>query len=559
MAIYKYTLIKYAKAKSTWIIAFMAFLIGGLLGGIVPWVTGFTHNDTYEKSQLIPYMTLSVVIVSSVTSFLSIFASIFSGYKAASMYKDEVESGVFLIMLSKPSPRSKIVLFKWLALQSVNFLFSMFAIASFVVFTLIFDKGNSLPGVTDTLSNHLGVIFLMSTAVLFVATLIFSSLALLISTRASMSATIGVITALGVIIPITSLIGVFTKKAEFKKIGNENLDGALTIFNMHKDEINDMLNDPIVQKIGGASVTIEAQKIYERFESFIHAYTDSTTGFSTLGVRTGEKNSYNVAWFSDINFQIGQLASIAGETVLPSSVVGNIRPDEKSAFSSTHLVEKEGSVSRSKVTSEAAAKNLLEVVYNNYIPYINFQEVIDPLYLLMQTPQVKDYLRAKTYQEAGIPENLFNGFHQATDFIKQFHADPKSYFKRILNNSEFERYILAHGLEYDLVDKNFKAKFLDTGIIDKNKYNEIVDKTMNVWKANPKNANKPQDEVDQVKEDIVVDLNKAIVAAYNDPNLIVQVKSESYGNRYMILGIYLALAFILVPTSYLIIRRQDYR
>lgn len=77
------------------------------LVGSLPY--SFLNAQTASETE---YLITVVATISGSTAFLAVFASIFAGFKSASMYKDEVEDGSFLIMLSKPQSREKIILFK---------------------------------------------------------------------------------------------------------------------------------------------------------------------------------------------------------------------------------------------------------------------------------------------------------------------------------------------------------------------------------------------------------------------------------------------------------------
>jgi len=58
------------------------------------------------------YIKQVYIIISTMTSFISVFVSIFAGFKSATLFKDEIEDGTFLVMISKPISRSRIIFSK---------------------------------------------------------------------------------------------------------------------------------------------------------------------------------------------------------------------------------------------------------------------------------------------------------------------------------------------------------------------------------------------------------------------------------------------------------------
>ncbi len=300
MAIYKYTLIKYMKAKSTWIIALISgVVIGFLLGGLVP----FTTIDVNSSSAATDYTITIISTIAGVTSFLSIFASVFAGFKASSMYKDEVEDGTFLVILSKPMRRSSIIFFKWLSLQTVIFGWAIFTVICFISGIAAFDKGYKIEGLKElgvsTVTSQLPIVGAYVLIILFVTGLIFSSIGLLLSTKLSVGSTIGISIALGIIIPITSLIGVFLKKDSFKVLTNRELALQERSFQA-LDGLNNPLA-PVAKQIHDFQNSASLENIYK------------------LGVSTGSTNMYNWAWIIDLNYQISQLSTFASGQVIPEA------------------------------------------------------------------------------------------------------------------------------------------------------------------------------------------------------------------------------------------------
>lgn len=79
--------------------------IGFVVGGYLP----FAFVDPKKISAPINYVKAIVAAIAGVSVFFGIFSAIFAGFKSASMYKDEVENGTFLVLLSKPLRRGQII------------------------------------------------------------------------------------------------------------------------------------------------------------------------------------------------------------------------------------------------------------------------------------------------------------------------------------------------------------------------------------------------------------------------------------------------------------------
>lgn len=304
MPIFKYTLIKYLKAKSTWIIAAISgLLIGFLLGGLVP----FSTIDPTSSNAAVKYTTTVVSTIAGVTAFLSIFASVFAGFKAASMYKDEVEDGTFLVILSKPMKRSSIIFFKWLALQTVIFGWALFTVICFVSGIAAFDKGYKIEGLkqlgVDTVTSQIPLVGGFILLILFVTGLIFSSIGLLLSTKLSVGSTIGISIALGIIIPITSLVGVFLKAEAFKPLKNSEF--------LQQQKKFEVMSNPTSPIAAQASEVVQKIQELENSEQVKRIYK--------LGVATGDTDKYSWAWVIDLQYQITQLSAFASEKVIPAA------------------------------------------------------------------------------------------------------------------------------------------------------------------------------------------------------------------------------------------------
>ena len=319
IGIYKYTMVKYLKSASTWIILGASIFIAGFLGGCLPYIT--FNTDRFDATEL--YGATIVVVTGGITSFLAVFSSTFAGFKSATMYKDEVEDGTFLVILSKPLTRSRIIFGKWLALQTVLIFYALFTIIAFAGMTYLFDVGDKLSGLEyigiETMKSKIIIVSTYIFIILLLIGLIFSSIALLLSTKLSVGATIGASIAIGVIIPITSLVGTFTRNNQYKVVSNQK--GATLITTAQ----NFLDNLPHVQALDDPELKAARDELNDLIEDKNSIYN--------LALETEEKNIFNYLWFFDINFQIQLLSSFAYEQVIPSELQDIVKPKSRNGFS----------------------------------------------------------------------------------------------------------------------------------------------------------------------------------------------------------------------------------
>ena len=342
MAIYKYTFKKYLKSYSTWIIIGLTMLLIILLGGYLPFKT-FAPKNAKE------YAKLSLILIPTITIFLSIFSSVFSGFKSANMFKDEVEDGTFLIMISKPIPRIKILISKWFALQTLLILYSIITSATLAITILVFDNGNLIfdfhffSGL-KTLKESAWIIFVFVSFILYVMSLIFSSIAILISTKFSVSTTVGFSIAMGIIIFVTPLIRRFSEKQEQIAITN---DSPFTSINkslsriLNDDAINKIIDnldidnfdidnfnikklniEKFIEKRGDHSLTLREniQKIIDEHKGSNQNAIYSPQSIYNISFSTLEKNTFKNIWFLDTYFQINMLSSFVYDEIVPKWV-----------------------------------------------------------------------------------------------------------------------------------------------------------------------------------------------------------------------------------------------
>lgn len=303
---YKQTLIKYIKSPSTWVILVIAMFISGFLSAGLPWL----NFDESKPGSTNSYIIRVVSTIATASSYMAIFASIFAGFKSAGMFRDEMDQGTFLTLVSKPVRRSSILIGKWLALQTTLIGFAFLTTISFGVVTAILDKGHYLNDLgtygAKTLRSQLPMVMIYLFMIIYLMCLIFSSIALLISTKLSYGGTIGASIALGVIIPITSLTWTFTHKESHYSLTNNRALKNVMNFEENYRELN-----------GNSQYYLsESAKQLQR-EYFSKLAKDNS--IFGLGISSGMEDGFESSWVGDFQYQIARIGAFASEEAIPNS------------------------------------------------------------------------------------------------------------------------------------------------------------------------------------------------------------------------------------------------
>ncbi|WP_263752631.1 ABC transporter permease [Mycoplasma enhydrae] len=318
-------MIKYLKSISTWVTTAVGILIIGLLAALIPNLAIKVNSPNAE----IKYLNAVSFIPSVILSYLTGFVTIYSGIKASSMCKDEIENGSFLSILAKPISRTKIIVSKWFALLTIIILHLFLLILSYIIFIYATDVGKNFKPqleiinkktLTDNVWRDGGEIF----GILILLSLLFSSITLLITTKASLSASIAATVFIGVIIPVSSVFGSFTQKETYRKINGRYLDNIKLLISttnkqLEKENISFDKNSEIFSTFKNLDEAINEYKIIEK--------KHLKDNLAEVGFFTNEKNPFHFTKFLDLNYQNKVLisASHSGETFGASSVIDNFR------------------------------------------------------------------------------------------------------------------------------------------------------------------------------------------------------------------------------------------
>lgn len=204
MPIFRYTVKKIFVSPSTWVILFLSI---GLLS--VGWSLPFyLVNDQAQvpivwTKNLVLSIMLSTWKLFTFSTFIGFTLIIFIGVKATQIFRDEVDDGTLLILVSKPISRNKIWREKWLSFQ-FTLIFYVFLTILISGLTLLIPKVGNLT-IYKTLLPYMGILF--GIALLF--DLIISSIVLLFSLILNSKATIAIS------VGFAALISIFSQALEF--------------------------------------------------------------------------------------------------------------------------------------------------------------------------------------------------------------------------------------------------------------------------------------------------------------------------------------------------------
>lgn len=607
-AMYKYSLFKYVKSWSTWIILALTVLIVTMIAGYLP-----THFISKVKHNPQIYARLSLIIVSSTTTFVAIFTSVFAGFKSATMYRDEIEDGSLLVMLSKPLTRRKILLSKWLALQTTIAAYTLITAIAFMVTIEAADIGKnidlSIVG-TSSLASKAIAISLLMWLVLEVLAVIFSSIGLLVSSKFSIGVSAGICIGIGVVIPVTSIIGTFASKTAYEDVSTNH------------SEAKQVIETGVLPNLTEKDIPASAIDVYKNLPDL-----KINTPYK-IGVETGEKDSFKWMQVFDINYQVQKLSEFASEQAIDQDKRNSLSMGEAVA----HIYKQPGTVKKSDDFDGTKAqqislfnKMILDswdkthdyrdillvkafeaiVDYNwnkDYkLDYLVFKDMlgIDVLnnqtkhvfdikdlypWIFKRTP-ITDAIRSKyTPEQLKFYTDLFATNDEATEeekkefnftweyskiidsvanfawkfastdeessvhYVYSDWGTPSAKYTQLfavvaqimqpvdfwIDSSYFRKYRIKTGYSFDqqaTQSDNYFGEIMGTGFLE----GAIL----------------------QSRWDAIGYFE--VTSAINSGHNLALIKRVEYSNKYTILLIYLAIGFILLPATYLVIRKQDFR
>jgi ABC-type transport system involved in multi-copper enzyme maturation permease subunit len=173
-----------------------------------------------------------------------------------------------------------------LALFTIIALYVVVLISFYIFLVFLIDPGNQIANLDiPPIKDQIFVIGLILMGIVLMLTLLFSSIALILSSKISSSATIALVAGLGAIIPITGLIPTFTNKQSQTMITNpvSPLDATTIPRDKTISFIEQIIQDPNLNKTNILNLFKEVSTYSEKIEN------DKENNYiNNLGVSSGE-------------------------------------------------------------------------------------------------------------------------------------------------------------------------------------------------------------------------------------------------------------------------------
>lgn len=585
MPIYKSTLIKFLKSFSTWFPLFVTLIVVSLIGSILP----FLFLDLQAPSVIQTYKLYIVASVTTIGSATSIVSATFASYKAVQIYKQEIEEGTFLILVSKPINRKKIIFEKWLALLTIIALYVVILISFYIILVLITDPGSKISNLDILpIKDQIFAIGAILMSIILVLTLLFSSIALIISSKASSSATIALVAGLGAIIPITGLIPTFTNKQPQTMITNPA--NPLNATKIPRDETIDFMQEIITN-----NSSLNKENILNLFAQVNSTYNEIESNknnkyINKLGVSSGERDVYGDLFFLDFNYQLSSIATIASDLLISESDKNTIATGAMiGGFTQSPTLSGKVKITQNDIQITELSKMLLNNL-REYELVVKSEEYVKGIYPFFDyILSVNNVIFEKTNNS-----NFSLNFSKlllalGQDNYEIFFTSPiistilkdenvSESLKKQLQNKNNPFFGEIKGIEVLLLVKVNMEIGLGINLIISNKLvddfyskNEI-DKFLDMQEASLylDELSKDNEELKIIVEEFskstlgynrisILQLANTLLLIEKSKGGINSFEFTDYANKWILLGIYSSITFILLPISYLIIKKQDIR
>ncbi|MGL6125110.1 MAG: ABC transporter permease [Metamycoplasmataceae bacterium] len=585
MPIYKSTLVKFLKSFSTWFPLLVTLLVVALIGVIFP----FLFLDLEQSSIIETYKLYTVASVTTIGSGTSIVSATFASYKAVQIYKQEIEEGTFLILVSKPINRRKIIFEKWLALLTIIALYVFILISFYIILILIADPGPKIANLDILpLRDRIFSIGAILMSIILILTLLFSSIALIISSKVSSSATIALVAGMGAIIPITGLIPNFTYKQPQSMV--TMAVSPLNATRIPRDSTINFIqqvivDEPTLNKENILNLFDEVNSLYKEIES------DKDNKFiDKLSINSGEKDFYGNLFFLDLNYQLSSISSIASDLIISESDRNLIAVGAMiGGYTQSPTLSGRVDITQKNIEISALSKMLLNTL-NEYSSLTQSKEYGDGIYPFFDYILSVNKVSFEETNNDNFLDNLIKLIVALDDNYKDFLRSPirstiladdnvSDSLKKQLENHDnpFSGEIKAIevlmlikiNLELGLgVNLIISSEFVNNFYI-KNEADKItnLEDSLLYLEAMSVNSNELKTIIDdfcktpstKYNEQSIIHLANTLLLTEKSKGGISSFEFTDYANKWVLLGIYSSITFLLLPISYLIIKKQDIR
>lgn len=608
MQIYKSSIIKYLKSMSTWIPLLVSIGVVIGIGVIMP----FVFLDLSRPDIASTYQIYTIVSVSTIASAVSLFSATFAAFKATQIYKNEIEEGTFLVLISKPITRKRIIFEKWLALITILVGYTAIIISFYDIFILILDPGKHIKNLTtSTISQNIGLIGIVLFFIILMITILFSSIALLISAYFSSASTIATVAGLGALIPVSGIMPTFAFKNDLvtisKNIGSTLIGREPT--NITQEYLNKLPSLDINQK----DKDYQIDNLFKMLNDSSKKINNSEEYINNIALSSGEKNIYKNIFFLDFYYQLNQISSIATDYLWGNVDRYSLVNSSYSSFTTRpDVIGKKTVINNDIQINEMINRinntlNEWEMNFNNLLYKENFYRIFNIILKVRNVPNSTKVVDESSYkmnlllliktfiQNNKMNVELFNFFIQGpiinsilnsnfdlvseklkadikdrnkpirsdlrileTIFLSKILFDLKLGNQLLFLNSSLNNYYFKNNLQQIstiqnqngefVLDKNGQEYF-DILMSSNNNFKQMIDKYFKLPLFNANNYN-----------------FKAIAEVLNILQLkdiynlnIKSITYEPYANKWVLFSFYALVAFSLIPIAYLVIKKQNIR
>ncbi len=305
MVIYKYNLKKYMRTVSTWILLAIAIALVGLLTWVIS-QTPKDNNDVTADQKFILYKLSISQSFTYVGMIILVMVVIFAAFKSVQLFRDEINEGSLLLVISKPISRRRVLQQKWMALLSVFFIFIIPVVIVHTGILLMYMKPHSLHK-----EIYLG--FFSEIGVSLILFILFSSLFLMISLKLGVKSILGISFAFVVLLFVSQSLQTLTYVNTFKLENGKVNDG---IFGPNGD------NTSVFPAGGGDEDYKEYNPKYYSFQKDTSTKnpSDSYKAVPKIYSKIKGKNKFGKVWPLALNYQVSQLNSV----LFDKDFIGNI-------------------------------------------------------------------------------------------------------------------------------------------------------------------------------------------------------------------------------------------
>ena len=283
MIIYRYNLKKYMRTVSTWIM----LVITLALVGVMTWAVSLlsTTNETLTAEEILSLNKVTMITsFQAVGSVILIMVIIFAAFKSVQLFRDEINEGSLLLVISKPVSRRRILQQKWMALLTIFFIF--------IIPVVALHTGILLGRIKDSgLRKDIYWGFFSEVSISFILFLLFSSLFLLMSLKLGVKSILGISFAFVILLFVSQTIQALTYNAQFS-IANSRAG-----FNVPAHFKNTTTYTP---KYYNLEKDVSATNIADSYKTVPKIYQKTNN----------IKNNFSKVWPIALSYQVSQLNSI---------------------------------------------------------------------------------------------------------------------------------------------------------------------------------------------------------------------------------------------------------